>query len=61
IGSDTMRVAPVSIGRGAGTSAGSVVTRDVPDGAMAIGAPARVRSKRVRGGRAAAPEESNPD
>ncbi|MHB8516255.1 MAG: bifunctional UDP-N-acetylglucosamine diphosphorylase/glucosamine-1-phosphate N-acetyltransferase GlmU [Dehalococcoidia bacterium] len=61
IGSDTMLVAPVSIGRGAGTSAGSVVTRDVPDGAMAIGAPARVRSKRVRGGRAAAPEESSPD
>ncbi len=45
IGSDTMLVAPVSIGRGAGTSAGSVVTRDVPDGMMAIGAPARIRTK----------------
>lgn len=43
IGSDTMLVAPVSIGRGARTSAGSVVTKDVPDGAMAIGAPARMR------------------
>jgi len=45
IGSDTMLVAPVSIGRGAGTSAGSVVTRDVPDGMMAIGSPARIRAK----------------
>jgi bifunctional UDP-N-acetylglucosamine pyrophosphorylase/glucosamine-1-phosphate N-acetyltransferase len=45
IGSDTMLVAPLNIGRGAGTSAGSVVTRDVPDGMMAIGAPARIRAK----------------
>ena len=43
IGSDTMLVAPVRIGCGARTSAGSVVTRDVPDGMMAIGAPARIR------------------
>ena len=43
IGSDTMLVAPVRIGAGARTSAGSVVTRDVPPGAMAIGAPARIR------------------
>ena len=45
IGSDTMLVAPVTIGKGAGTSAGSVVTRDVPDGMMALGAPARIRAK----------------
>ncbi|MEX0751150.1 MAG: bifunctional UDP-N-acetylglucosamine diphosphorylase/glucosamine-1-phosphate N-acetyltransferase GlmU [Dehalococcoidia bacterium] len=44
IGSDTMLVAPVRIGKGARTSAGSVVTRDVPDGMMAIGAPARIRA-----------------
>jgi bifunctional UDP-N-acetylglucosamine pyrophosphorylase/glucosamine-1-phosphate N-acetyltransferase len=44
IGSDTMLVAPVRIGAGARTSAGSVVTRDVPDGMMAIGAPARIRA-----------------
>ncbi len=44
IGSDTMLVAPVRIGAGARTSAGSVVTRDVPDGMLAIGAPARIRS-----------------
>jgi bifunctional UDP-N-acetylglucosamine pyrophosphorylase/glucosamine-1-phosphate N-acetyltransferase len=45
IGSDTMLVAPVTIGKGARTSAGSVVNRDVPDGAMAIGAPARIRGR----------------
>jgi bifunctional UDP-N-acetylglucosamine pyrophosphorylase/glucosamine-1-phosphate N-acetyltransferase len=44
IGTDTMLVAPVRIGAGARTAAGSVVTRDVPDGMMAIGAPARIRS-----------------
>jgi len=49
IGSDTMLVAPVTVGRGAGTSAGSVVTRDVPDGAMAVGAPARIRTRRTDG------------
>jgi bifunctional UDP-N-acetylglucosamine pyrophosphorylase/glucosamine-1-phosphate N-acetyltransferase len=44
IGSDTMLVAPVTVGRGARTSAGAVVTKDVPDGMIAIGAPARLRS-----------------
>jgi len=44
IGSDSMLVAPVHIGRRARTSAGSVVTRDVPDGALAVGAPARIRT-----------------
>ena len=37
IGSDTMLVAPVTIGDGAYTAAGSVITQDVPPGAMAIG------------------------
>ncbi|MDP9340695.1 MAG: bifunctional UDP-N-acetylglucosamine diphosphorylase/glucosamine-1-phosphate N-acetyltransferase GlmU [Actinomycetota bacterium] len=36
IGSDTMLVAPVKVGRRAMTGAGSVVTRDVPAGALAI-------------------------
>ena len=36
IGSDTMLVAPVTVGRGATTGAGSVITRDVPDGALAV-------------------------
>ncbi|MEM6375418.1 MAG: bifunctional UDP-N-acetylglucosamine diphosphorylase/glucosamine-1-phosphate N-acetyltransferase GlmU [Pseudomonadota bacterium] len=37
IGSNTMLVAPVSVGRGALTASGSVITGDVPDEAMAIG------------------------
>ncbi len=41
IGSDTMLVAPVTIGRGARTGAGAVVTRDVPDHTLAVGMPAR--------------------
>jgi bifunctional UDP-N-acetylglucosamine pyrophosphorylase/glucosamine-1-phosphate N-acetyltransferase len=44
IGSDTMLVAPVKIGAGAITGAGSVVTKDVPDGATVVGVPARVIS-----------------
>jgi len=42
IGVDTMLVAPVRVGRGARTGAGSVVTKDVPAGATAVGVPARV-------------------
>ena len=45
IGSDTMLVAPVTIGEGAATGAGSVVTHDVPPGKMAVGVPARVRER----------------
>lgn len=36
IGSDTMLVAPVTIGDNAYTGAGSVITQDVPDGALGI-------------------------
>lgn len=36
IGSDTLLVAPVKIGDDAMTASGTVVTRDVPDGALAI-------------------------
>jgi bifunctional UDP-N-acetylglucosamine pyrophosphorylase / glucosamine-1-phosphate N-acetyltransferase len=42
IGSDSMLVAPVRIGREAATGAGSVVTKDVPPRRMAVGVPARV-------------------
>jgi bifunctional UDP-N-acetylglucosamine pyrophosphorylase / glucosamine-1-phosphate N-acetyltransferase len=42
IGSDTMLIAPVTIGRGGVTGAGSVVKRDVPPGGVAVGVPARV-------------------
>lgn len=36
VGSDTMLVAPVRVGVGAVTGAGSVITKDVPDGALAV-------------------------
>jgi bifunctional UDP-N-acetylglucosamine pyrophosphorylase/glucosamine-1-phosphate N-acetyltransferase len=42
IGSDSMLVAPVRIGRGAVTGAGSVVTADLPPRSLAVGVPARV-------------------
>ncbi|MDQ7842458.1 MAG: bifunctional UDP-N-acetylglucosamine diphosphorylase/glucosamine-1-phosphate N-acetyltransferase GlmU [Armatimonadota bacterium] len=42
IGSDSMLIAPVRVGRGAVTGAGSVVNRDVPPGGVAVGVPARV-------------------
>jgi len=41
IGSDTMLVAPVKLGEGARTGAGSVVTKDVPSYTLAVGVPAR--------------------
>lgn len=41
IGVDTMMVAPVTIGAGAVTGAGSVVNRDVPAGKKVVGVPAR--------------------
>lgn len=42
IGSDTMLVAPVKVGKGARTGAGSVVTKDVPANERVAGVPARV-------------------
>ena len=42
IGSDTMLIAPVTVGEGAATGAGAVVTRDVPEGRRAVGVPARL-------------------
>jgi bifunctional UDP-N-acetylglucosamine pyrophosphorylase/glucosamine-1-phosphate N-acetyltransferase len=41
VGSDTVIVAPVRIGKGARTGAGSVVTHDVADGDTVVGVPAR--------------------
>jgi bifunctional UDP-N-acetylglucosamine pyrophosphorylase / glucosamine-1-phosphate N-acetyltransferase len=46
VGSDTMLVAPVTIGDGAYTAAGSVITDDVPPGAMAVG---RARQRNIEG------------
>ncbi|MCH7663498.1 MAG: bifunctional UDP-N-acetylglucosamine diphosphorylase/glucosamine-1-phosphate N-acetyltransferase GlmU, partial [Chloroflexi bacterium] len=49
IGSDTMLVAPLKIGSGARTGAGSVVTKDVPDNTVVVGIPARaIRKKQNR-------------
>ena len=42
IGSDTMLIAPVSVGAGASTGAGAVVTKDIPDAGRAVGVPARL-------------------
>jgi len=36
IGSDTMFIAPVRIGKGAATGAGSAISKDVPDGALGL-------------------------
>ncbi|WP_233526101.1 bifunctional UDP-N-acetylglucosamine diphosphorylase/glucosamine-1-phosphate N-acetyltransferase GlmU [Actinomadura spongiicola] len=45
-GSDNMFVAPVNVGDGAYTAAGSVIVQDVPPGAMAV---ARARQRNVEG------------
>jgi bifunctional UDP-N-acetylglucosamine pyrophosphorylase/glucosamine-1-phosphate N-acetyltransferase len=42
IGSDTMLVAPISVGAGSSTGAGSVVTEDVPPQTLVAGVPARI-------------------
>ncbi|MFH0763281.1 MAG: NTP transferase domain-containing protein [Candidatus Omnitrophota bacterium] len=45
IGSNTVLVAPVKIGRAAVTGAGSAVTRDVPANTVVVGVPARALKK----------------
>jgi bifunctional UDP-N-acetylglucosamine pyrophosphorylase/glucosamine-1-phosphate N-acetyltransferase len=45
IGSDTMLVAPVRIGKGSVTAAGSVVTEDVPANTLVAGVPAVVKKQ----------------
>ncbi len=46
VGSDTMLIAPVTIGRRAWTAAGSAVSKDVPPGALAV---ERAEQRAVRG------------
>lgn len=46
IGSDTVIVAPVKIGKFAVTGAGSVITKNIPRRTVAVGVPARILKKR---------------
>ena len=46
IGSDTMLVAPVTVGDGAYTAAGSVITEDIPAGAIGV---ARGKQRNILG------------
>ncbi|HZG96182.1 MAG TPA: bifunctional UDP-N-acetylglucosamine diphosphorylase/glucosamine-1-phosphate N-acetyltransferase GlmU [Mycobacteriales bacterium] len=46
VGSDTMLVAPVTVGDGAFTAAGSAITKDVPDGALGVG---RAQQRNIEG------------
>ena len=45
IGSDTMLVAPVKVGKGSSTAAGSVVTEDVPPNTLVAGVPAVIKKR----------------
>jgi bifunctional UDP-N-acetylglucosamine pyrophosphorylase/glucosamine-1-phosphate N-acetyltransferase len=58
LGVDTMMVAPVTIGEGATTGAGAVVTRDVAPGKTVVGMPARPIELRRR--RKPTPEPGDP-
>lgn len=60
IGVDTMLRAPVSIGPGARTGAGAVVTRDVPAGETVVGMPARRIGTRRRRTEVAADRNPEP-
>ena len=46
IGSNSSLVAPVTVGNGAKTGAGTVVIRDVPENSVVVGVPARPISQR---------------
>ncbi len=46
IGSDTMLVAPLKIGKNAKTGAGAVVNQDVPDDTLVYGVPARPKERK---------------
>jgi bifunctional UDP-N-acetylglucosamine pyrophosphorylase / glucosamine-1-phosphate N-acetyltransferase len=48
IGSDTMLVAPVKVGKGSVTAAGSVVTEDVPPDTLVAGVPAVIKKRLER-------------
>ena len=46
LGSDSLLIAPVSVGDRSATGAGSIINRDVPPDTAAVGAPARHRPKK---------------
>jgi bifunctional UDP-N-acetylglucosamine pyrophosphorylase / glucosamine-1-phosphate N-acetyltransferase len=60
LGVDTMLRAPLTLGDGSKTGAGSVVTRDVPAGKLAVGVPARIREIRRPGGDTPDPGDGAP-
>jgi len=47
IGSDTIMVAPVKVGKNTFTGAGAVILKDVPDNSKAVGVPARILKKSI--------------
>ncbi len=55
IGSNTSLVAPVTVGKGAKTGAGSVINRDVEPGAVVVGVPAKPLRKTVVAEKSTAP------
>jgi bifunctional UDP-N-acetylglucosamine pyrophosphorylase/glucosamine-1-phosphate N-acetyltransferase len=59
IGSDTMLVAPVSVGSRSVTGAGSVVTKDVPPDTLVAGVPAAVKKQLPRESDLDALEDTN--
>ena len=61
IGSDTILRAPVTVGKGSFTGAASLVTKDVPDGEMVLGVPARIRTRRPRPDEAAPAGDDTPE
>jgi bifunctional UDP-N-acetylglucosamine pyrophosphorylase/glucosamine-1-phosphate N-acetyltransferase len=48
IGSDTMLIAPLTLGDGARTGAGAIVTKNVPEDTLVVGMPARAIKKLER-------------
>ena len=64
IGSDTMLIAPITLGDGSRTGAGSVVNRDVAPGQRVVGVPARpiaARRRHAAAGGQRAPDDPTTD